>query len=274
MVVHVFVGEDALGEQRSIVIACCHAVPSLSCLLEVAQILITDSERVAIVGQRSQVRTAPSACTVQIAICLRLMIGSVEHPVVGQHACGEVESYVVGVVSAVAHVHFQGRLDRGCRQSQRDGSSEGTIAIGGGADTPLYLGRAHERGIRVHVGPKHTLVFGRVERHSVYRHIDTAVGCTADTQMGGTRTHAILAPCHHAGGVGKQEGELTPCLGESSQLLFPDVGHGKRRVLLRAYAFHHHILQIHYAQRVGRQSLGAKHAHACCHQAYNLSHSP
>ena len=68
------------------------------------------------------------------------MIGAVEDHVVPEQARREVEAYIVAVVGTETAVDLELGLQTGSGSGERDGTTEGTVAVGRGTDTALDLG--------------------------------------------------------------------------------------------------------------------------------------
>ena len=189
----------------------------------------------------------------------------------------EVAAPVPGVVRAVAGRQLQTGRQQGRGRLQGHRAAEGAVAVGRRADAALYLHRTEQRAVAVHVGPEDTLVLGRVEGHTVERHVDTRVAGTTDAHIGGSRSHAVLAPCQDAGRLSKEERQLAPRLGEVAKFLFLNVTHGVRCILLRTHTAYHHFREfLHLRGVVERRPILGIHTgrHHCSHcQQNNLFHT-
>ena len=103
-VVQVLIGRDACLDtvgaihQAQVIAARNDTVPCLSCLLEVADVLVADAEVVVQPGQSAIVRARPTGGAVYIAVGSGFMVGSVENKVIRQQACGELHTGIIGVV--------------------------------------------------------------------------------------------------------------------------------------------------------------------------------
>ena len=134
-----------------------------------------------------------------VAISVRLVVGTVEEPVLPEQARREGTTYVEGVVGPIRRAHFCRWYQRGSLRLQRNRSTKGTVAICRCSHAALYLHRAYQRCIGVHVCPEHTLVLGRIQGYTVEGDVDARVAGTANAQIGGSRSQSVLAPGQHAG---------------------------------------------------------------------------
>ena len=195
-------------------------------------------------GHAAVVAAAASLGAMQVTVGRSLVVGTVHDPVVAQQAGGELAAEVQRVVRAVRHRHLAAELLR--RGGRREGhrAAEGSVAVGRRAHAALNLHRTEQRAVRVHVSPEDALVFGRVEGHTVERHIDARVGRTAYAHVRRTRAQSVLAPRQHARRLREEEGQLAARLGKLAKCFLLDVAHGIRCILLRPHAFYYDLLQL------------------------------
>ena len=195
---------------------------------------------------------------------------------------GKLAAHVVGVVRPRGHAQLARKPLRGRCRGQRHRAAEGSVAIRRGAHAALNLHRAEQRRIAVHVCPEHALVFGRVQRHAVERHVDARVAGSANAHIHGARAQPVLAPRQHARRLREEERQLASRFRECVQLLFPDVRHGERRVFLRPDALHHYLLQFFHRRGIllgnrfrrhchgGNRGKGNRHQNISFHCFYSL----
>ena len=145
--------------QTHVVVARRNAVPGLSGLLEVSDILIADGELVVNPSQSAIVRTGAAACAVDITVGVGLVVGTVEDQMVPKQTGGECTAHVERVVGTVGEVHLTAGFLR--RRLRREGhrSAKGAVAIGTRSHAALNLHTAQQRTVGVHIGPEHGLVF-------------------------------------------------------------------------------------------------------------------
>ena len=176
---HILIGLDArrhtVGSvhQAQVVIAGGDTVPSLAGTLEVADVLVADSNVVAQPADAAIVGAAAAAGTMYETVGCCLAVGSVHNPVVPKQARREVAAEVQGIERAVAGTYLNARRLLGCSRLQSHRTAEGTVAIGRCAYTALYLDAAQQRTVAIHISPEHTLVLGRIKRHTVECNVDT-----------------------------------------------------------------------------------------------------
>ena len=159
--IHIFISADAIikeGEVR-VVISAQHTIPSLTGLLEVADVLVAYLEVVAQPGQSAIVRTRAACCAVYITVGSCLVISTVKNQMLAEQTCREAGACMIGIVRTERTGNFCSRGERRSSCSHRDASTEGTVAIGRRAYAALYLDAAQERRITVHVSPENGLVF-------------------------------------------------------------------------------------------------------------------
>ena len=168
----------------------------------------------------------------------------------GEKTRGDRAAHVERVVGAIRGAHLSRRNERWSLRLQRHRATEGTVAIGRRAHAALYLHRAEQRGIGVHVGPEHALVLGRIQGHAVEGDVDARVAGTADAHVGGTGAQSVFAPCQHARRAREEEGQLLTRGGEALQFFPVDLGNGKRSILLGAHAAYYYFLQLLDGERV------------------------
>ena len=88
--VHVLVSFDSrihaisTIHQAHVVVTCRHTIPGLTSLLEIANVLITDLEVILHPGKTSIIRTATSTGSMDEAIGIGLMVGSIEDKMLPQ----------------------------------------------------------------------------------------------------------------------------------------------------------------------------------------------
>ena len=207
---HILIAVDSprLEVGIAVVVARRNAVPRLTRVLEVADVLIRQLEAVAEPSQSAVVRARASACAVDVSIGVGLVISAVDDEVVGKQTCREVASDAICVERAVRTRHLHGRLKRRSGCSERHRTAEGSVAVGRRAHATLYLRTAHKSCVAVHVSPEHALVFGRVERHTVYRDVDAAAGSATHTHIDGAGANAVLAPREHTRCAGEEPRQL------------------------------------------------------------------
>ena len=84
MLPHILVALDAprLEVGVAVVVTCRHAVPCLTSVLEVADVLIRNLEAVAEPCQSAVVRTRASACAVDVSVGIGLVVSTVEYEVI------------------------------------------------------------------------------------------------------------------------------------------------------------------------------------------------
>ena len=159
--IHIFIGADAIlkeGEVR-VVISAQHTVPSLTGLLEVADVLVAYLEVIAQPGQSAIVRTRAACCSVYITVGSCLVISTVKNQMLAEQTCREAGTCMISIVRTERTGNFCSRGERRSSSSHRDASTEGTVAIGRRTHAALYLDAAQERRITVHVSPENGLVF-------------------------------------------------------------------------------------------------------------------
>ena len=159
--IHIFISADAILKEAEVrvVISAQHTVPSLTGLLEVADVLVAYLEVIAQPGQSAIVRTRAACCAVYITVGSCLVISTVKNQMLAEQTCREAGACMIGIVRTERTGNFCSRGERRSSCSHRDASTEGTVAIGRRAYAALYLDAAQERRITVHVSPENGLVF-------------------------------------------------------------------------------------------------------------------
>ena len=250
--VHVGIGaHTVIGVHAVVVIACRHAVPCLPGLLIVANVLVAQFQRTVVVHirQSAVITSALSTGSMHITVRAGVMIGAVQHPVISHQAGRELSAGIVSAIRAIGGANLCRRDKAGRGRAEHHASAKSAVAVGGGSHSALHLHAAQQCGIRIHVGPEHTLVLGRIQRHTVQCHIDAAVTRTTQAHVGGSRAQTVLAPCRHTRSAGQQEGKFLAGTRKLLHLFLPDTAHGKRRILLRFHSLHHNLTQ--FIQRNG-----------------------
>ena len=200
IIVHILIAVDAVRRERvAVVVARSDTVPCLTGLLEVADVLVAQLEVAAYPCQSTIVRARTSACAVNIAVGVGLMIGTVEYKAVADEVGRKVDASVPSVVRAERTGQFNVRNCRRSLSGKRNATAKSTVAIGRSTNTALYLGAAQQRGIAIHICPEHRLVLGGVKRHTVDSDVYTATTGTTHTHIRCTSAHTVLAPCQHTG---------------------------------------------------------------------------
>ena len=193
-----------------------NAVPRLSRLLKVSDVFVAKFEvSVSIVeGQAAVVASRTSVSAVYVAVGLRLVVRSVYHDMIGQQSGACFSTIDEGVVASSAEADFNRGLLFRQSGGEGDGSSEGSVAVGGSSHAALNFHIAQQGCIAVHIRPEHALVFRTIKTNAIKRDVDTASACTAQAHIGSSRTESVLAPCHDARRACKKEGQFPPTLGK------------------------------------------------------------
>ena len=161
LIIHIFISADSILKEAEVrvVISTQHTAPSLTGLLEVADVLVAYLEVIAQPGQSAIVRTRAACCAVYITVGSCLVISTVKNQMLAEQTCREAGACMIGIVRTERTGNFGSRGERRSSCSHRDASTEGTVAIGRRAYAALYLDAAQERRITVHVSPENGLVF-------------------------------------------------------------------------------------------------------------------
>src|SRR5574344_767754 len=162
-VVHVFIITDARAgaisaiHDTQVIGSCGNAIPSLSRLLEVADVLVANLKVVAYPSQTSIITAGTSTSAMNKSVGTCLMISTVKNQMVPQQSCRELSPEVHCIVGSIGCRQFQtGRSEgSGCCQCHR--SAESPIAIGGRSYATLNLDTDQKRPIGIHICPEPTL---------------------------------------------------------------------------------------------------------------------
>ena len=82
-------GRDAVGaiHETHVVAACCHAIPGLSCVFEVSNILVSKLEFVINISKAAIIASAATLGAMDEAVGVGFMVGTVDDKVVLEESC-------------------------------------------------------------------------------------------------------------------------------------------------------------------------------------------